>query len=97
MKTLMTTAIAALFATSVHAADDSLVYHGWEDGNPDLQTSLSEQSAVTASRSSVGDIDRYRGWADGNPDLFSPIDGGNRSSGPVDVYRGFADGNPDLI
>lgn len=97
MKTIVTTFAATLFAASVSAAD---IYHGFADGNPDLQGGYTHsQDSVTAVRSGIGsDFDRYQGWADGNPDLFSDrqLSTSVQRSGPADVYRGFA-GNPDLM
>jgi len=93
MKTLITFAVAALFASAVNASD----YNDFAADNPDLYSGQSAGASITASRPGVGDLDIYGGFDDGNADLFLETDGGSRSSGPVDVYNSFGVGNPDLM
>ena len=68
MKTIMTTAVVTLFATSVSAAD---IYRDIGQGNADLYPHAAAFGEVMGVQPSVGgDVDRYQGFADGNPDVF---------------------------
>lgn len=92
MKTIVTTAAAALFAANVTAAD---FYHGLDEGNSDLSTPRYSAADVAGVQPSVGDsVDRYHGLADGNPDLFK-ASGTTKSTDDPDIYNSFS-GNPDL-
>jgi len=93
MKRLIIAISATLFTAAAGAADDSAVYHGFADGNPDLSTA-GQTTSVSAMRPGVGD--HYQGWGEGISDLFAGADGGSDSSGNSDIYHGFADDNPDL-
>lgn len=94
MKTIIITAAAALFATSVSATD---FYHGLDEGNSDLSTSRVSAEDFVGVQPSIGDsVDRYHGLADGNSDLFKG-DGSRttNSTGNPDIYMNIS-GNPDL-
>jgi hypothetical protein len=94
MKTIITTAAAALFAANVSAIE---IYHGLEDGNSDLSTQRVSADDFTGVQPSIGDsVSRYQGWADGNPDLFKTVGTQDRpSTGRPDIYMNVSD-NPDL-
>ncbi|MEA3277117.1 MAG: hypothetical protein U9Q81_17890 [Pseudomonadota bacterium] len=94
MKTIITTAAAALFAANVSAVE---IYHGLGEGNSDLSTQRLSAQDFVGVQPSVGDsVERYHGWAEGNPDLFKADRSGPADSGnDPDIYTGVA-GNPDL-
>ena len=93
MKRLITAVSATLFAAAVGAVDDSNIYYGFSDGNPDLSTG-DQLRSVSAVRPGIGD--HYQGWGDGNSDLFSGTMGSAARSEYPDIYHEFGDGNPDL-
>ena len=65
MKTIITTAAAALFAANVGAVE---IYQGFADGNSDLTTQRVATSDFAGAQPSIGDgVSRYQGWAEGNP------------------------------
>jgi hypothetical protein len=90
MKTIITTATAALFA----AAE---IYDVLGKGNPDLSTQRVSAEDFAGVQPSVGDdISVYHGLAEGNADLFKGDDVQTRpSTGLPDIYQGVR-GNPDL-
>ena len=94
MKTIITTAAAALFAANVGAVE---IYHGLEEGNSDLNTHRVSANDFAGVQPSIGDsVSRYQGWADGNPDLFKADGAQERpSTGRPDIYMNVS-GNPDL-
>ena len=94
MKTIVTTAAAALFAANVSAVE---IYHGLDEGNSDLTTQRVATNDFAGVQPSVGDsVSRYQGWADGNPDLFKGDGSQERlSTGRPDIYMNVS-GNPDL-
>jgi hypothetical protein len=94
MKTIITAITAILFTTGVSAAD---VYHGIDQGNPDLSGQRTLSGSFVGVQPSIGDsVDRYHGWAEGNPDLFTADSSGPNGAGSdPDIYHGFA-GNSDL-
>ena len=94
MKTIITTAAAALFAANVSAVE---IYHGLENGNSDLSTQRVSANDFAGVQPSIGDsVDRYHGIDDDNPDLFKG-DGRRptNSTGRPDIYINVS-GNPDL-
>jgi hypothetical protein len=94
MKTIVTTAAAALFAANVGAVE---IYDRFGTGNGDLVTERPTAEDFAGVQPSIGDgIDRYHGLAEGNGDLFGARYAGPTDSGEgPDIYRGL-DGNPDL-
>jgi len=94
MKTIITTAAAALFAANVSAVE---IYHGLEDGNSDLTTQRVSANDYAGVQPSIGDsVSRYHGWAEGNPDLFkADRNGSSGSTSDPDIYMNVS-GNPDL-
>jgi hypothetical protein len=95
MKTIITAIAAGLFAANVSALD---IYHGFADGNPDLQPIYTDgDSSVSAVQPGIGDsVDLYHNFDDGNQDLFSGVnDGSTAKFDSAAVYHGFS-GNPDL-
>jgi hypothetical protein len=94
MKTIITTAAAALFAANVGAVE---IYDFLGQGNPDLSPQRVGADDFVGVQPSVGDsIDHYHGLADGNADLFKadrrpPTDSGERP----DIHMSLG-GNPDL-
>ena len=100
MKTIITAIAATLFtatATATATASASDVYHGLEQGNPDLVSQGVVAERFAGVQPGVGDsFDVYGGLADGNTDLFKsdrsgPTDGGDAP----DIYMSVS-GNPDL-
>jgi hypothetical protein len=60
MKTILTTAVAALFAANVGAAD---IYHGLAEGNPDLANPhLSASDSLACSRASATASSVFMAW-----------------------------------
>jgi hypothetical protein len=95
MKTIITTAAAALFAANVGAVE---IYDLFVAGNPDASTQrVTSAEDFAGVQPSIGDsVDRYHGWAEGNPDLFNSRGSGPADSGDdPDIYKGVS-GNPDL-
>lgn len=94
MKTIVTTAVAALFAANVGAVE---IYHGLADGNSDLSVPRVTADDFAAVQPSVGDtVSRYQGWDVGNPDLFkADRSGSSGATSDPDIYM-ILDGNPDL-
>ena len=94
MKTIVTAAVAALFAANVSAVE---IYHGLGEGNSDLSTQRLSASDFTGVQPSIGDsVDRYHGLADGNSDLFkTDRSARTESTNDPDIYMGIS-GNPDL-
>ena len=94
MKTIITTAAAALFAANVGAVE---IYQGFADGNSDLTTQRVATSDFAGAQPSIGDgVSRYQGWAEGNPDLFkADRSGSSGSTSDPDIYMDLG-GNPDL-
>jgi hypothetical protein len=94
MKTIIATAVAALFAANVSAIE---IYHGLEEGNLDLSTQRVSAEDYAGVQPSIGDsVSRYHGWAEGNPDLFKADRSGPSGAGSdPDIYKGLG-GNPDL-
>lgn len=93
MKTIVTAAVAALFAANVSAVE---IYHGLGEGNSDLSTQRLSASDFTGVQPSIGDsVDRYHGWAAGNPDLFKEDGSTSTSTGRPDIYMNVS-GTPDL-
>ena len=94
MKTIITAIAATLFTASVSAAD---VYHGLDQGNPDLSSQRVGANDFVGVQPGVGDsINRYHGLDDGNSDLFKADNSGPTDSGDApNIYMGIG-GNPDL-
>ena len=94
MKTILTTAAAALFAANVGAVE---IYHGLAEGNTDLATPRLSAEDFAGVQPSIGDsVSRYQGVDAGNPDLFKRDGSQSRpSTGRPDIYMN-ASGNPDL-
>ena len=94
MKTIITTAAAALFAANVSAVE---IYHDFGAGNSDLSSARVSVEDYAGVQPSVSDsVDRYHGLADGNSDLFKGDGRVDReSTGRPDIYMGLG-GNPDL-
>ena len=94
MKTIITTAVAALFAANVGAAE---FYHEFAQGNSDLSNVRTSSADFVGVQPSVGDsVYRYHGWEKNNPDLFKG-DGNQtpESTGKPDIYKSLS-ANPDL-
>ena len=94
MKTVITTAAAALFAANVGAAE---FYHEFAQGNSDLSKVRTSSADFVGVQPSVGDnVYRYHGWEKNNPDLFKG-DGSQtpESTGKPDIYKSLS-ANPDL-
>ena len=94
MKTVITTAAAALFAANVGAVE---IYDVLGEGNPDLSTQRVSAEDFAGVQPSVGDdFSVYHGLAEGNADLFKGDGVQTRpSTGQPDIYHG-VNGNPDL-
>jgi hypothetical protein len=94
MKKLATAIATSVFAAGAGAAD---IYHGLDEGNPDLSTPSFSAQDYSGVQPSVGDnVSRYQGWADGNPDLFkADRNGPNGAGSDPDIYMGFG-GNSDI-
>ena len=94
MKTIITTAAAALFAANVSAVE---IYHGLDEGNSDLTTQQVATNDFAGVQPSVGDsVSRYHGLAQGNPDLFRAGRVARTDSvKDPDIYKGFS-GDSDL-
>jgi hypothetical protein len=95
VKTILTTAAAALFSANVGAVE---IYDLFVAGNPDSSTlRMTSAEDFAGVQPSVGDsVSVYHGLAEGNGDLFKadrsgPTDGGDRP----DIYMNLRD-NPDL-
>ena len=96
MKTIITTAAAALFAANVGAVE---IYQGLAEGNSDLSNPRLSAHDFAGVQPSIGDsVSRYHGLADGNPDLFKAGNSDSvrsESTAAPNIY-GAVSGNPDL-
>ena len=94
MKTIITTAAAALFAANVGAVE---IYDLLGEGNPDLSTQRLSAEDFAGVQPSIGDdVSVYHGLAQGNGDLFKGDGVQTRpSTGRPDIYTSVR-ANPDL-
>lgn len=88
MKKQFAAIAAIIFAGSVHAASDAVVYHGFERGNPDLSTDWSSVSDPMALSSGDYDAIVYNGFEQGNPELNFGVES---VTAPVAVQPGIGD------
>ena len=102
MKKITSTAAVMFFASTLHAATDTEIYHGFANGNPDLQTGGTPSMTHTAVQPGIGsstgqmrskrvsDHQIYRGFERGNPDLYS---GSTHSGYSVAAVPGIGSGS----
>jgi hypothetical protein len=89
--------LLAACITGVASADDTSIYGGFANGNPDLYPSGGDNT-VSATAPGVGDsYNHYQGdWAKGNEDLFMSIPEQADHSRYPEIYHGFGNGDVDL-
>lgn len=94
MRTIIMALAATMFTIGVNAGD---VYHGLEQGNPDLAAQWMRAEDVTAVQPSIGDtVEPYQGIADGNPDVCKSDRTGYTGKCEDPEIYGSVSGNPDL-
>lgn len=92
MKKVITSIATLALAGSVSAANESFIYHGFEENNPDLYSGYSEEDTRTAVQPGIGDssdrstspssrsTDSYGDWVAKNPDDYSGIGSAGHST-----------------
>ncbi len=100
MKKVITSIATLVIAGSVSAANESFIYHGFEENNPDLYSGYSAVETRTAVQPGVGDSsdrsrpsmvtisDSYGHWVKGNPDAYS---GFSRAGQRTGMHPGIGD------
>jgi len=105
MKKLATSIATLVFAGSVSASNESFIYHGFEENNPDLYAGYSAVESRTAVQPGIGDssdrsrwasttaTDSYDNYVSRNPDNYS---GFSRSEARTAMRPGIGDSSGRL-
>ncbi len=105
MKKLVTSIATLVFAGSVSASNESFIYHGFEENNPDLYAGYSAVESRTAVQPGIGDStdrsrsttlntrDSYDTFVMDNPDNYS---GASRSDTRTAMRPGIGDSSMGL-
>ena len=80
MKKLATSIATLVFAGSASASNESFIYHGFEENNPDLYAGYSAVESRTAVQPGIGDSSDRSRWA---------------STTATDSYDNYVRSNPD--
>ena len=100
MKKLLTACATLALAGTVHASNESFIYHGFEKGNPDLYAGYSSVDRATAVQPGIGDdsgtlrgvaqsqVTSYDMFVMNNPDTYS---GEKQATTTIAVAPGIGD------